>query len=149
MTVEHLARVLAALDGVPATACNTAAAHVIDLANREGGTVTLGKRRRVVKLSAVARHPHGDPDRATIWGKPTGPWVWKNSGAAAHPIPRRARRKPRFLHAQGYEHPYNAHATLHHPGMRGRGAWRTVTTRARADVPKIYRTAIDYAVRHG
>lgn len=149
MSSTDLARVLAALAGVPATACNTAADTVIRIAAHEGGTVTLGRKRRRVKLSAVARHPHGDPAAATVWGKPTGPWVWKNTGAAAHAIPRRPRRKARYLHAQGYEHPVNAHNTLHHPGMRGRGAWRDVVAQARVVVPKIYLAEIGKAIRHG
>jgi hypothetical protein len=39
-----LARVLDALAGVPATACNTAAETVIRIAAHEGGTVTLGRQ---------------------------------------------------------------------------------------------------------
>lgn len=148
MSVEQLRRQLEALARLPEQATRDAAEHVCDIAAATGGSVTLGKRRRRYQLKARPQFYSGRAGefRCTVWGTPTGPWVWRNTGTRPHAIPRRRRKKARFIHGAGYTHPVNAHNQIRHPGTAGAGRWRKVIAQARVDVPDVYRAAIGRAV---
>lgn len=150
MTAAALAKRLDRLALVPDAGIRAAANAVIKIAEQEGGTITLGKKRRRVKLSAVARvKGKGNNVAVTVWGRPTGPWVWKTSGTTGHSIPKRkpTERKPRPMHGAGYEHPIQR-TQLHHPGSRGHGAWTTVEKRAGRVVPELFHDEVKKAL-HG
>lgn len=131
----------------------TASELVENIARQEGGrfAMHLGKKRRRVRLTAMTRIKRSsDSASATVWGVPTGPWVWVDSGAGAHLIPKRkpTAKNPRPMHGQGYAHPVQR-KQLHHPGTGGRGAWRAVKERARREVPKIFQEEVHKAVSSG
>jgi hypothetical protein len=154
VTVAGLQRRLRQLERVPEVTTRDAAAAVVKLARDVGaqiGPVTMGKRRRRVQLTAVARFKGaGHNVTATVWGRPTGPWVWVSSGTMPHTIPKAGRRGrgkgrgTRYLKGDRYPHPYGLPVT--HPGATGKGAWRRVTTQARTKVPEVYREAIRRAI---
>lgn len=154
MSAAGLSRRLAAVRRVPEKSTRDAAAAVIKLARAQGakvGAVTLGKKRRRYPLGATTRHKGGGASyQATVWGKPTGPWVWANTGAGGHTIPRGGRRrrsKPRYLKGAGYAHPIGR--PVQHPGRSGSGAWRTVQDQARREVPKVFHNALRVALGGG
>lgn len=151
MTAAALAKRLDRIALVPDTGIRAAADAVIKIAEAEGGTITLGKKRRRVRLSAVARvKGKGNNVSVTVWGKPTGPWVWKTTGARGHVIPKRppTAKKPRPMLAHGYTHPIQS-KQIHHPGSHGHGAWRKVVTRAERVIPELFRDEVHKAVTHG
>lgn len=142
--VTELARKVHALANVPETAIRDAARAVERAAKAEGHVIVLGKRRRRVKLSAYSRFKQTS---VIVYGKPTGPWVWLNTGASGHSIPKRkpTARRPRPMHGAGYAHPVQR-KQLEHPGRGGVGAWRRVRARAEIEVPKAFRDAVLKAV---
>lgn len=146
MSADSLKRRLDRLQRIPETTTREAADAVIAIARDVGsryGPLTMGKRGRRVALGAVTRvRGRGANMQATVWGKPTGPWVWVTTGAAGHTIPRSRRRsrKPRYLSAPGYEHPIGR--PVQHPGRSGRGAWNQVQAEARGKVPEVFRDAV-------
>jgi hypothetical protein len=144
--VLELHRKVTALANVTEVALRDAARAVEQAAKDQGHTVVLGKRRRRVKLGAYTRFMHSG--RVVVYGRPTGPWVWLNTGTRAHPIPKRkpTARRPRPMHGAGYPHPISR-TQLHHPGRGGQGAWRKVVARARIEVPKAFVAAVRKAVR--
>lgn len=147
--VDELRRTLARLADVPEPALKAATKAVEEIARQEGGTVVLGRKRRRVKLKAITRiKPSGNSITATVWGVPTGTWVWKNTGASSHAIPKRkpTARRPRVMHAQGYEHPVS-HRQISHPGRGGDGRWRDVVKRANRVVPEIIEQRVHEAIR--
>lgn len=149
MTVAQLRATLARVAAIPEPAIRAASQAVEDVARAEGGTVTLGRKHRRVTLKGVSRVKRsGDRIVATVWGVPTGPWVWKDTGTAPHLIPTRAptRRRPRPMHGQGFAHPV-ARVQLEHPGTGGRGAWDRVVTRAEQVVPDTIRAHVRGAIR--
>lgn len=120
------------------------------VAAQEGGTVVLGRKQRRVKLKAITRiKGGGNTITATVWGVPTGPWVWKNTGTRGHAIPKRPPtvKRPRPLKGDGYAHPVNKQ--IRHPGSGGSGAWRRVQQRAEKIVPEYIGKAIHEAVSRG
>lgn len=150
MSAAQLRKRLARLDTVLDSAIPAAAEAVEEIAAQEGGTVILGRKRRRVKLKAVSRvKGRGDHVTVTVWGKPTGPWVWVTSGAKAHTIPRKppTARRPRPMKG-GLEHPVQR-VQLHHPGRRGTGNWHTVVKRAKRIVPEIITRELSEVIRRG
>lgn len=150
MSVAGLARRLERVARAPADGTKAAARAVVATAKREGaaaGPVHMGKRRRTVRLTAVARFRGSGA--VTVWGRPTGPWVWVTAGTQPHTIPKARRgrgkaRTTRYLKAPAYPHPYGL-AVLH-PGAAGRGAWLRVRRQARRDVPAAYLAAVRKAL---
>jgi hypothetical protein len=150
VSADGLAKRLDRLSTVCDTATRAAADAVTKIAEQEGGHVTLGKKKRRVKLSAVARvKGSGDHVEVTIWGRPTGPWVWVTSGTSPHKIPKRqpTAKKPRPMHGKGYEHPVQRMQLQHH-GAHGKGAWTQVQKRAGRVVPEIFKDQVK-KVLHG
>ena len=155
MSTASLARTLDALAELPRTGMLDATKVVERIAREVGasvGPVALGKRGRRTKLDAVSRiRGSGNQIEATVWGKPTGPWVWVTSGTKPHTIPKargRGRgkaRTTRYLKAGGYEHPIGV--PVHHPGASGRVAWHKVVQRAQVEVPKAFQDAVRKAIR--
>jgi hypothetical protein len=153
VSAAALAKRLDKLALVPEQGVIAAAAVVEKIAEQEaarvGGFVTLGRKRRRVRLTTVARIkriPGGA--QITLWGKPTGGWVWATDGTDAHAIPKRrpTKRKPRPMHGDGYEHPIS-NKQIQHPGSAGRGAWTRVRQRADREVPQIIADLVHEAVR--
>lgn len=143
MSTASLQSQLDQIARLPRTAMIDAAKAVEKIAREIGGSVgpvSLGKKGRRVKLTAVSRiKGSGDSAEATVWGRPTGPWVWVTSGTGAHTIPKARRgksRSTRYLKGDRYEHPYGQ--PVRHPGASGKGAWKRVEQRAEVEVPKVF-----------
>lgn len=156
MTVADLRRTLAKLSEVPEPALKAACKAVETIAAQEGGSVVLGRKQRRVKLKAITRiKDHGDEIKATVWGTPTGPWVWKNTGRdGGYNIPKRkpTKRSPRTMHADGYPHPVNVNGQrIQFKGGRTSGshAWDKVVKRAERVVPEIIGKAVHEVVTRG
>jgi hypothetical protein len=157
VSAASLARTLDAVAALPRTGTLDATKVVERIAREVGasvGPVALGKKGRRTKLSAVSRiRGSGNAIEATVWGKPTGPWVWVTSGTKPHTIPKargRGRgkaRTTRYLKGAGYEHPIGV--PVHHPGAGGKGAWRRVEQRARIEVPKAFLDAARRVIANG
>jgi len=143
---------LSRLNAIPDAAIRASARAVIKIAEQEGGSVTLGKKRRRVRLSAVARVKPTGPDsvEVTVWGKPTGVWVWKTTGTKAHDIPKRkpTAKKPRPMHGEGYDHPVQR-TQVRHGGTTGHGAWLKVEERAARVIPEIFDEEIKKVMSRG
>jgi hypothetical protein len=151
VSVAELRRTLARLSEVPEPALKAACKAVEKIAAEEGGTVVLGRKKRRVKLKAITRiKPSGNTITATVWGVPTGPWVWKNTGTGAHQIPKRTptKRSPRPMHGDGYGHPIQR-KQISHPGSGGRNAWRTVVKRAERVVPETIQKHVHEVIARG
>lgn len=146
MSAAGLRRRVNRLQRIPETTTRNAAAAVIKIARDVGtrfGPLTMGKRQRRVPLGATTRvRGRGQNMQATVWGKPTGPWVWVTTGTSSHVVPRRPGRrgKPRYLHGPGYAHPISRQVTA--GGRGGRGAWKVVELEARVKVPEVFRDAV-------
>jgi hypothetical protein len=126
-----------ALEAVPEAALTAAAEAIVDLAEQVGGR-TMG-----VPLSATYRITgRGAAAEATIHGKPTAFWVWKNDGTSAHVIG--TRRGGRALLLEGAAHPIAPPVV--HPGTSGRGAWRQVARAAEHLAPDAVADAVHGAV---
>lgn len=144
MSTASLERTLDELARLPQTAMTDAAKAVERIAREVSasvGPVHLGKRKRSVRLRVISRGVKGSARAAetTVYGVPTGPWVWVTSGTASHVIPKqRARksRKTRYMKGDGYAHPIGRPVTHH--GAHGKGAWRKVVQRAERDVPQAF-----------
>lgn len=152
MSLAGLASRLDRLAKAPQDGTRAAARAVVQSAKREGeaaGPVHLGKRKRPVRLTAVARFRGSGA--VTVWGRPTGPWVWVTAGTHPHTIPKAKRgrggkaRTTRYLKSPAYPHPIGR--PVIHPGGTGRGAWLRVRRAARHDVPAAYVKAVRKAVR--
>lgn len=152
MSLAGLASRLDRLAKAPVDGTRAAARAVVNTAKREGeaaGPVHLGKRRRAVRLGAVARFRGSGA--VTVWGRPTGPWVWVTAGTQPHTIPKAKRgrrgkaRTTRYLKSPAYPHPIGR--PVLHPGAAGRGAWLRVRRQARRDVPAAYAAAVRKAIR--
>lgn len=156
MSVADLRHTLAELAGVPEPAIRAACKAVEQIAAQEGGSITVVRfngrnaKQTTYKLKAKTRiKVTGDVASATVWGTPTGFWVWKNTGTAPHTIgPRRkdTKTKRRAIKLPGSTHPVRV---VDHPGTRGRGAWRKVIRRAERVVPQIVANHVHRAVTRG
>ena len=95
-----------------------------------------GKKRRAIKLRARDKgiRPVDGGRAILILGQPAGPWVWVNTGTAAHQIRRRKRGPMKRM-------------VVHHPGTRGKRAWSNVIDRSAELVPRIFTDAVREAVR--
>ena len=85
---------------------------------------------------------------ATVFGSPTGFWIWQNTGTRGHTIkPKQGTHKgwPRVVANPNWDHPVSV--PVHHPGTGGRGAWRRVDNQARRVVPQIFIEAVHDAVK--
>lgn len=152
MSAATFEKRLTKLQIIPDAAIRASAVAVVKIAEQEGGTVTLGKKRRRVKLTAKPRVKPTGPHtvEVTVWGTPTGPWVWKTTGTQAHDIPKRkpTAKRPRPMLGDGYEHPVQR-TQVRHPGTVGHGAWLKVEARAAKVIPAIFRDEIRKAVNSG
>jgi hypothetical protein len=85
----------------------------------------------------MARNQHvvlsGDSATFRVQGTVPG-WLWLNSGTRPHRIPRRHRGNKARLY-------------VHHPGSRGRRAWRRVVSELQTTVPRIVMTELGRVVR--
>jgi hypothetical protein len=144
VSTASLERQLTALARLPERGTLEGAKTVAKIAREVGsqvGPVSLGKRGRRAKLTAVYRVKRkGLRDaEVTVWGRPTGPWVWVTSGTGGHVIPKQRggkARTTRYLKGDRYSHPYGK--AVHHPGATGRGAWKRVVLRSQRDVVKVF-----------
>jgi hypothetical protein len=110
-------------------------------------TIKRRKKRATYPLDATTKFYTTDTRgfRAVVFGKPTGFWVWQNTGTSAHSIPsRKATKRARYLYANGYDHPTNLQ--VRHPGASGRGAWRRVQAQADQEVFPIFVDAVRTAI---
>lgn len=147
MSAAELRRTLARLAEIPEPALAAACKAVEEIAFTEGGSVVVRGRR--YKLKAITRIKRGgNTITATVWGTPTGFWVWKNTGTSAHLIPKRppTAKNPRPMHGGGYAHPIQRKQIMH-PGTGGRGAWRKVVARAERIVPETIEKYVKGALR--
>lgn len=148
MSVAQLRRTFANLAEIPATAIAEATALVEQIAADTGRPVRI--KGRTYQLTATSRiQRQGESGvTATVYGKPTGFWVWQNTGTRPHTIaPAKGTRKhrPRVIAGKSWGHPVSV--AVNHPGASGRGRWRQVQQRARREVPQIFRDTVDDAVR--
>lgn len=125
-----------------------AAERVEEIAKGIGRPITIRKKR--YRLFAVTHYERAGDRKvsATVYGVPTGFWVWQTTGTRAHLIkPHRGTRKgwPRVIAGKGWDHPTSV--AVKHPGTSGRGAWRKVRAQAEHDVPQIIRDAMFEAAR--
>lgn len=154
MTAASLRAKLDRLADLPAVGMVAASELVERIANEEGsriGPMTLGRKRRRVRLTSTTRIRRGRATaEVTVWGVPTGPWVWADSGTGAHAIPKRkpTARRPRPMHGAGYAHPISR-KQIQHPGARGRRAWRRVYERAVREVPTVVGQAVKKEIARG
>jgi hypothetical protein len=148
MSAAGLGQRLERLSKVPETAIKAAAQAATAIAADEGGsrTYVIGKRKRRVKLKATVRQR--TRTGVSVFGVPTGIWVWENEGARSHQIPKRkpTARKPRPMFGSGYAHPIQR-MQITHPGRSGRGTWRRVQQRCAVEVPDVYVNAVREAIR--
>lgn len=157
MSTAGLQRTLDQIARIPAEAIGDACKAVEKIARDVGGSVGPVRfgNGRSSRLTAVSRvKGRGTTEAAaTVWGRPTGPWVWATSGTGGHTIPKAGRRGrgkargTRYLKGDRYEHPYGK--PVHHPGSGGRGAWRRVRSRAETEVPKVYADAVRKVIGRG
>jgi hypothetical protein len=136
----QLRRVLDDLADVPPIAIKQAALVVEDFAATQGRPITINKKR--YPLKAVTKYDKRGADilQATVFGSPTGFWVWQNTGTrGGYPIaPKRRRAMP----TKGkWKHPVSGKVIRKH-GIGGRGAWRRVDRYARANVPQVFVDAV-------
>lgn len=99
-------------------------------AAKVGGTLGAKDRRNGRQTRAIRLRAR-DTIRATatgttirLQGVPVGPWVWVNTGTAAHTIgPKGGKRQRavRTVAGEGLAHPVRG---VRHPGAAGRGRWR-------------------------
>lgn len=149
MTVAALAVRLDALSRCNEQAVKDAATKVEDIANGIGRPVTIRRKKRRMRydLGAVTKYSTIGTQgfRAVVYGKPTGFWVWQNTGTSSHEIPKRkSAKRARYLYANGYEHPTSLQ--VRHPGSSGRGAWRRVMAQAEQEVGPIFVDAVRRAI---
>ena len=149
MTAASLRHTLDDLARVPEATILEATTAVEDYAKRVGGRITIHRRKkgpRSYPLFAVTKFEsdHGKTIRATVFGAPTGFWVWKTTGTRSHDIPARGRGQ-RFLFWSDLGHPIGF--WVRHPGSPGRGRWKQVTRFANTEVPRILSEAVHDFVR--
>lgn len=143
--VDQLRRALDDLADVPAIAVKQAAKVVEDFAATQGRPVTIRGKR--YPLGAVTKEEHRGRDilQATVFGTPTGFWVWQNTGTRGGyriaPKPGTRHGRPRVLAGKSWDHPVSTSVTRIH-GISGRGAWRRVDRYARANVPQVFVDAV-------
>jgi hypothetical protein len=146
VSVAELRRTFANLAEIPATAIAEATALVEQIAADTGRPVRIkGKTYQLTATTRIQRQ--GDGMTATVYGKPTGFWVWQNTGTKPHAIaPAKGTRKHRArVIVPNGGHPQSV--PVRHPGASGRGRWREVQQRARREVPQIFRDTVDDIVR--
>jgi hypothetical protein len=117
---------------VPFDAMLPAVKQIKQIAAAEGGRMAHVSKRGV-KLRAVDRQVPGKAESVVVWriqGVPVGPWVWTETGTAAHRIRRRKRGKLAKL-------------TVAHPGSAGAGRWSKVADRAEPIVVATFTDQLD------
>jgi len=145
--------VLDNLANVPEAAIQDAAELVEAIAKQNGGSVTINRKHkhRRYQLFAVTEYRR-DGERAvgaTVFGTPTGFWVWKTSGTkGGYNIPKRKPRQgsSRYLYGSGYAHPVRGQ--IKRKGrVSGHRAWDKVRDRAEREVPQVFIQAVHDAVK--
>jgi len=147
VTVAQLRKALDDLSNVPESAIVDASKLVEQFAKDNGRPITIRGRR--YPLTAVTKYTRREQRAvdATVFGTPTGFWVWQTSGTRGdYQIPKRASSRPRYLFASGFDHPVRA-PIRRHRGITGRGAWRKVRARAEQEVPQVFIDAVHDAVK--
>jgi len=150
---NRLKLVLDNLADVPESAIVDAAELVEAIAKQNGGSVTINRkgRHRRYNLFAVTEYRR-DNERAvgaTVFGTPTGFWVWKTSGTrGGYSIPKRKPRQgsSRYMYGAGYAHPVRGQ--IKRKGrVGGRRAWDKVRARAEREVPQVFVQAVHDIVK--
>ena len=144
----QLRRAFDELANVPASASRDASTFVQTVAEQTGRPVTVKGKRYVLTAEATVQRRGPRALTTIIHGKPTGYWVWQNTGTDPHSIgPGRGvrRGRPRVMAGPNWGHPVSV--PVHHPGASGRLRWRQVTQRARREVPQIFRDAVHDALQ--
>ena len=149
----RLKQVLDNLAAVPEAAIVDAAELVEAIAKQGGGSVTINRkgRHRRYTLGAVTHYERTNERAvgATVFGTPTGFWVWKTSGTrGGYSIPKRKPRQgsSRYLYGAGYAHPVRGQ--IKRDGrVSGRRAWDKVRDRAEREVPQVFIQAVHDAVK--
>lgn len=142
--VAQLRRTFDDLADLPPIAVKQAALVVERFAAQTGRPITIRKRR--YPLTAVTKLDRRGATivTATVFGTPTGFWVWQTAGTGAHDIgPRRRHTKtgrPPAVAGTAWGHPVSD--PVRHPGASGRGAWRRVDRMARQQVPGVILDAV-------
>jgi hypothetical protein len=147
---DQLHRVALDIGDVPRAGLIAATKAVKRVAQVEGGTVTLwrkrSKSRRTVRLRAVDKiRDTGDGANARVQALPVGVWAFLDGGAGAHLIPKARRRKgppPRLAFGGRV-----VTGPVRHPGWSGDRRWRTVVARAERIVPDVFEDAVRKALR--
>jgi hypothetical protein len=148
-----LRQVLDNLANVPESAIVDAAKLVEGIARANGGSVTINRRgkHRRYPLYAVTEYQR-DSERAvgaTVFGTPTGFWVWKTSGTrGGYSIPKRKPRQgsSRYMYGAGFAHPVRGQITRKGRAS-GRRAWDKVRARAEREVPQVFIDAVHNVVK--
>jgi hypothetical protein len=148
-----LRQVLDDLAKIPEAVIVEAAELVEDIAKQNGGSVTINRsgRHRRYNLGAVTHYDKTNQTTvgATVFGTPTGFWVWKTSGTrGGYSIPKRKPRQgsSRYMYGAGFAHPVRGQ--IRRKGrVSGRGAWTKVRARAEREVPQVFIQAVHDAVK--
>jgi hypothetical protein len=152
VSVAQLRRVLDDLADVPEVAMREATVMVEGFAKESGRPVMIkGKRYELTATTVVERRGPTEVS-ATVFGKPTGFWVWQNTGTRPHTIapPAGIHKHRRRVIAparggSGWNHPQSV--PVHHKGATGRGRWREVDRLARREVGQVFRDTVHDAVK--
>lgn len=145
--VAQLRRALDDLAAIPEAAIQQAAKAVEEFAATQGRPVTIKGKRYPLKAVTKYDRRGADVIHATVFGTPTGFWVWQNTGTrGGYKIPKRVSRRPRYLFGRGWAHPVLAPVTRSR-GISARGAWRRVDSRARVIVPEVFVAAVHEAIQ--
>lgn len=142
--VAQLRRALDDLAAVPESAIVDAAKRVERIAEQTGRPITINRKR--YPLGAVTKYTRRERRAvsATVFGTPTGFWVWQNTGTrGGYKIA--PKRKTAMPTKGKWKHPVSVPVVRKH-GIAGRGRWRSVDTRARREVPQIFVDAVHEAI---
>ena len=126
---------------IPDTGLIASAKLVKRLADEEARRATgdgdmHGKKRRAIKLRARDKgiRPVESGRAILILGQPAGPWVWIDTGTDSHTIRRRKKGPMKKM-------------VVHHPGTRGKHAWRNVIERSGELVPRVFSDMVGEVIR--
>jgi hypothetical protein len=143
--VAQLRRALDDLANVPPVAVKQAAKVVEDFAGTQGRPITIRGKRYPLRAVTKETKQGRDIVQATVFGTPTGFWVWENTGTRGGyqiaPKPGTRNGRPRVLAGKTWGHPVSTPVTRHR-GISGRGAWRRVDRYARQHVPQVFIDAV-------
>lgn len=145
----NLHRLATNVEALPRTGLIAVVKAVKQVAQAEGGTVAVWRKRsksyRSVRLRAVDTiRVTKNGANARVQAVPVGIWAFVSGGADAHNIPkRRNKKKPARLVIGGNV----VTGPVRHPGSRGDKRWRVVVKRAERIVPEVFDEAVRKLVR--